>query len=84
MKRRYKGLVFASVLLRIVAIVVVVAGVGLTLWSLAESGRSQVLRISAIVDIGISLLIGIGFYSFGEFISYVLEADLKGKSEDED
>lgn len=74
MKRSNRGLVVALVLLRVAAAVALVAGVGLALWNLAESDRSQAVRISTIVDIGLSLLIGIGFYSLGELINYLLEA----------
>ena len=74
MKGRYKGLVFASVLLRVLAVVAVVVGVGFSLWSLIESERSEAARISAILGIGGFLLVGIVVYSFGEFISFVLDA----------
>jgi len=73
MESRYKSLVFASVLLRVVAVIVVLVGVGFCIWGLWESERSGLSRIDAILGIGGSLIVGIVVYSFGEFISFVLD-----------
>lgn len=83
MKRRYKGLVFLSVLLRVLAVIAVIVGVGLSLWSLIQGERSMVDRVGAIIDIGGALLIGIVVYSFGEVISFMLDVgDARKESKD--
>jgi hypothetical protein len=81
MINKYKGLVFALVLLRILAVIVVFGGVGLCVWSVVQGERSELSRISAILGIGGSLVLGIVLYSFGELISLVLDmwADIGDK-----
>ncbi|HXZ95090.1 MAG TPA: hypothetical protein VEG28_04160 [Dehalococcoidia bacterium] len=73
MREKYRGLVFASVLLRVAAVVVMVVGVGLCLWYLVSSERSELSRIFTILGICGSLLVGIIAYAFGEVIGLLLD-----------
>jgi hypothetical protein len=73
MREKYRGLVVASVLLRVAAVVVMVVGVGLCLWYLVGSERSELSRIVTILGICGSLLVGIIAYSLGEVIGLLLD-----------
>jgi hypothetical protein len=73
MINKYKGLVFASVLLRILAVVTVLGGVGFCLWFYFGSEHSELSRIGAILGIGGSLVFGTILYSLGELISFVFD-----------
>jgi nitrogen fixation/metabolism regulation signal transduction histidine kinase len=73
MREKYRGLVVASVLLRVAAVVVMVVGVGLCLWYLVSSERGEFARIATILGICGSLLVGIIAYSFGEVINLLLD-----------
>jgi len=73
MREKYRGLVVASTLLRVIAVVVMVVGVGLCLWYLVSSERGEFARIATILGICGSLLAGIVTYSFGEVINLLLD-----------
>jgi hypothetical protein len=81
MHKKYRGLVFASVLLRVAAVVVILVGVGFCLWYLVSSERTELSRIICILGICGSLLVGIVAYSLGEVIGLLLDigADVRGK-----
>jgi hypothetical protein len=84
MKSQYKGLVFVSVLLRIIAVVLVLGGVGLCLWFFFGSERGWLSLLYSIAGISGSLIAGIVVYTFGEVVSFVLDvwAEVVGKDRD--
>jgi hypothetical protein len=73
MRGKYRGLVVASMLLRVAAVVVVVLGVGLSLWALIGNAGDGLTTLGVVLGICISLLVGIITYSFGEVIGLLLD-----------
>jgi hypothetical protein len=73
MRRKYRGLVVASTLLRVIAIVVMVVGIGWCLWSSIGSIRDGLMTLTIVLGVCISLLTGFVVYSFGEVIDLLLD-----------
>ena len=83
MRKKYRGLVAASKLLRVAAIVVVVVGIGVSLWSMIGYGVSGFgwANVAVILYILGFLLAGVLIYSFGEVIKLLIniETEIRDK-----
>jgi hypothetical protein len=75
MREKYRGLIAASVFLRVAAVVVVVVGVGFSLWGLISSDLSWWSRVAGVLGICISLLTGVVVYSFAEVINLLIDIE---------
>lgn len=75
MREKYRGLVVASTLLRVIAIVVMVVGIGWCVWSSIGSIRDGLMTLTIVLGICISLLIGFVVYSFAEVIDLLLDIE---------
>lgn len=81
MDKSYRGSIFLSVFLKIIGVVVMLGGIGVTLWQFVAS-EGGLSRVEVIVYIGGSVVAGLVVYSLGELISLVLDVsiDLREKS----
>ena len=75
MNKKYQALSIVAGFLRIIGALTVIIGIGLSLWLLVESDRSQLWRIYAIGGIVGSVLVGVAVYGFGELISCVIDIE---------
>jgi hypothetical protein len=73
MRGKYRGLVVASTLLRVIAVVVMVVGIGWCLWSSIGSIHDGLMTLTIVLGICISLLTGFMVYSFAEVIDLLLD-----------
>jgi cytochrome c biogenesis protein CcdA len=73
MRGKYRGLVVASTLLRVLAIVVMIVGIGWCVWSSIGSIRDGLMTLTIVLGICISLLTGFVVYSFAEVIDLLLD-----------
>jgi hypothetical protein len=69
MREKYRGLVVASMVLKVAAVVVVVVGIVVSLADLMGSGGS----VGGVIGICSFLLYGVLLYSFGEVIKLLLD-----------
>ena len=73
MREKYRGLVTASKVFKVAAIVVAVLGIGISLSSLVSVDGSFWGVIIVVLGICGSLLTGLLIYSFGEIITLLLD-----------
>lgn len=87
MGEKYRGLVVGSKVLKVAAVVVVVVGIGISLWSMIGYGVSGFgwANVAVILYMLGFLLAGVLIYSFGEVIKLLIDIEteirdkIKGK-----
>ena len=75
MRGKYRGLVVASALLRVAAIVVMLVGIGWCVWASMVSIGDALMTLTIVLGICISLLIGLVVYSFAGVIDLLLDIE---------
>ncbi len=86
MNRRYPALTSISMFLKIIAVAIIIGGLGFSLWFLMQSDRAGLSRLISIAVMIGSLLVGILVYAHAELISCIMDieyntrAAIKGSS----